>query len=443
MNIDRVRVQGLFGDFDHELAFGDDERIMILIGPNGFGKTTTLKLIDTLFNQPLGRLATLPFRRIEVSFNDGTILIATRETNGGTRHRSLPRLTLTCDPHGTGTPFPVPTTQLDPKHLPFPLSAIEDFIPVLTRLGSRTWYDTETGSTLELDEVLASFGDQFPPDFTPVAYDLPEWLQGIRSSVAIRFIDTERLTRNARQWRHRRPVPPTRTVSYYSKELATRIGKSIESYGSLSQDLDRTFPARLVADGNHPNASIGDLRKELAAIEQKRSRLEEAGLLAGHRSGLDIPDLREVEDSQLGVLAVYAQDAREKLGVFDKLYKKVNAFTRIANARFRHKTVAVNNNGLMVVKSDGTALDLEKLSSGEQHELVMLYELLFRAFANSLILIDEPELSLHVAWQEQWLKDLEDIAALSDFRAIVATHSPEIIGDRWGLTVELRGPSSD
>ena len=84
----------------------------------------------------------------------------------------------------------------------------------------------------------------------------------------------------------------------------------------------------------------------------------------------------------------------------------------------------VKTDGLSVVNADGSELDLEMLSSGEQHELVILYELLFRIPDNSLILIDEPELSLHVLWQEQFLKDLEEMAALSNFRVILATHSP-------------------
>jgi hypothetical protein len=36
-------------------------------------------------------------------------------------------------------------------------------------------------------------------------------------------------------------------------------------------------------------------------------------------------------------------------------------------------------------------------------------ELLFRVTPGSLILIDEPELSLHVVWQEQFLKDVQQI----------------------------------
>jgi predicted ATPase len=44
---------------------------------------------------------------------------------------------------------------------------------------------------------------------------------------------------------------------------------------------------------------------------------------------------------------------------------------------------------------------------------VLLHELLFDVAAHSLILIDEPELSLHVSWQEEMMRDLIDIACIS------------------------------
>ena len=159
----------------------------------------------------------------------------------------------------------------------------------------------------------------------------------------------------------------------------------------------------------------------------------------GEHGGLAVHDLSNVDKSKQDVLAVYAQDAKEKLAIFDDLYEKISAFKRIVNSRFSHKRVSVSDEGLRVSKNGDTDLDLEMLSSGEQHELVILYELLFRASSNSLILIDEPELSLHVDWQERWLEDLAETANLSSFRAIVATHSPEIIGDKWHLVVELLG----
>ena len=80
------------------------------------------------------------------------------------------------------------------------------------------------------------------------------------------------------------------------------------------------------------------------------------------------------------------------------------------------------------------------MSSGEQHQLVLFYELLFRIKEKSLILIDEPEISLHLGWQKKLLRDLLKIAKIVQVDFIIATHSPLIINDRWDLTVELEAP---
>jgi predicted ATP-binding protein involved in virulence len=68
----------------------------------------------------------------------------------------------------------------------------------------------------------------------------------------------------------------------------------------------------------------------------------------------------------------------------------------------------------------------------------MLYELLFGVKDDALILIDEPELSLHVGWQIRFLPDLQRIQKLKPLQIVMATHSPQIINDRWDLTVELK-----
>ena len=445
MNIDRVRVKGLFDHFDHDLAFSPSERIMLVLGPNGFGKTTTLRLIDALFNQSMGRLARMPFRAVEVSFDDGTILTATRDRRGhGHDHDSLP-LSVTRQPGGDGEAFR--PRKANPNHLRMPMSAIEDVVPILSQIGPRRWQHSETGAVLDLEDVLAIFWDELPPEARRGSMGHPEWLRKIQGSVTVRFIDTERLTGPKRftgslpRRRYGLEPSPQRTVSLYSKELANLISRSIAEYGALSQSLDRTFPRRVVGEGQHASASVETLKEDLDAIEKRLSQLEDAGLLAGAQPGIEIPNLALVDDAQRGMLAVYAQDAQRKLEVFDDLYDRVSTFKRITNSRFQHKQVAVSSEGLQVSRDDGRNLNLEKLSSGEQHELIMLYEFLFRASANSLILIDEPEISLHVAWQEQWINDLEETAQLSGFRAIIATHSPEIIGERWSLTVELNGPS--
>jgi len=55
-------------------------------------------------------------------------------------------------------------------------------------------------------------------------------------------------------------------------------------------------------------------------------------------------------------------------------------------------------------------------------------------------MIDEPEISLHIAWQQDFLNDISAIIDLSKFDVLLTTHSPDIINNRWDLTVALEGP---
>lgn len=77
------------------------------------------------------------------------------------------------------------------------------------------------------------------------------------------------------------------------------------------------------------------------------------------------------------------------------------------------------------------------LSSGEQQILVLAYEVLFRSESQTLVLIDEPELSLHVLWQDTFVEDLTRMGRVRSLQFILATHSPSLIGGRDDLKRSL------
>jgi predicted ATP-dependent endonuclease of OLD family len=64
---------------------------------------------------------------------------------------------------------------------------------------------------------------------------------------------------------------------------------------------------------------------------------------------------------------------------------------------------------------------------------------LFEVSKDSLILIDEPELSLHVAWQKTFIDSLARIISLNAFDVLLATHSPALVARHFNLAIEL-GP---
>jgi predicted ATP-binding protein involved in virulence len=138
-------------------------------------------------------------------------------------------------------------------------------------------------------------------------------------------------------------------------------------------------------------------------------------------------------------LLVYLKDSEDKIRVFDDLLNKLELFTSILNERrFTYKSIKIDRKtGFIFQTNKGKELNLTDLSSGEQHEVVLLYELIFKANPNTLVLIDEPEISLHVTWQKEFLSDLLKILELQKMQVIVATHSPQIINDRWDLVFNL------
>ena len=84
-------------------------------------------------------------------------------------------------------------------------------------------------------------------------------------------------------------------------------------------------------------------------------------------------------------------------------------------------------------------MKLKNLSSGEQHQIVLFFELIFLANSGTYYLIDEPEISLHVDWQRSFLDDIARVESLRGHKFIIATHSPQIIGSRRSLCVALDG----
>jgi hypothetical protein len=131
------------------------------------------------------------------------------------------------------------------------------------------------------------------------------------------------------------------------------------------------------------------------------------------------------------LLRSYAVNMGKKLDIFVDLEAKIEAF--INNLKIlKHKKVEVNLEKGFLFKIEtgletGRIINPKDLSSGEQHEVILNYELIFKTENNSIILIDEPEISLHILWQRKYIDNLIDIAKANNLSIIVATHSPDIV----------------
>lgn len=121
--------------------------------------------------------------------------------------------------------------------------------------------------------------------------------------------------------------------------------------------------------------------------------------------------------------------------------KKLEMFVSIIDSfEFSNKHLEISPHaGFYFVMDDDihSPLTPEQLSSGEQHILLQVYELLFAAAKQSLVLIDEPELSSHMYWQMIYSQQIEKIANEQKLQCVIATHSPQIFNQIWEHTIDL------
>ncbi|MCT7990616.1 AAA family ATPase [Laspinema olomoucense] len=439
MRIHKISVTNLFGIFNHTIPLNLDERITIIHGPNGFGKTILLRMLNGLFNSRYLELVTIPFSEFRVEFDNGEQLVVTQSIEKTSKAKKHP-ITLQLFDSGLSKKeeFQLIDVASDSNSFEQMSQVIESRIPETSPINYEISFNFSTHEILPVADVIRRFGEVLPKQLRQINTE-PNWFINVKKSIALQLIEAQRLF-NFSNVLSGGEDPRITSVAAYSEELAEHIQSKLAEYGELAQSLDRTFPARVVKTTAHPDLTGEKIHAKLREIEEKRYQLIEAGLL-NQDEDPDFQVDRSIDDTAKSILSVYVEDVENKLRVFEELAQKIEILKRIINSRFCYKSISVNKEkGFIFQTDDGKQLSPENLSSGEQHQLVMLYELLFKAKPNSLILIDEPELSLHVAWQAHFLKDLQQIAKLVNIDVLIATHSPDIISDRWDLTVELKGP---
>lgn len=83
----------------------------------------------------------------------------------------------------------------------------------------------------------------------------------------------------------------------------------------------------------------------------------------------------------------------------------------------------------ILIEQDGDELHPYQLSSGEKQILVILLTVLVQDGQPFALFMDEPEISLHIEWQQQLIKLIRELNP--NVQIILTTHSPAVIMDGW------------
>lgn len=427
---------GVLAEYDHHIVIPRDDDFLIIYGPNGVGKTKFLEIIHALSRLDGATLARLPFDTATLQYSDGTLIRVAElalpmvDIGGRFLHRPL-RFTLT--KHGE---------ELDSWD--YTGNDFEEWLGENTMWRpvdqNGIWEHRTDGDQIHITELE----DRYPQRLKG-RKALPDTFRSFRNAVSSYLIETQRLRIDSprplrpavavRPGQRRKPVSK---IAEHAAKMRKLVNDAQTEHSTITQQLDRDFPNRVLAGTDEP-ADADAVRKRYEDQNAFRSRIGQVASV-DLNDALSLPD-RPLKDWEIRLLTLYVDDAERKLAPFDKLLQKIELLEEIVNSRLLRKKLQVTaKDGLSVRHElDDRRIALNALSSGEQHEIILMFDLLFNVEEGALVLIDEPEISLHVVWQLAFIPDVQKIAELAGFRFIVATHSPQIINDEWDRAVPL-GP---
>ena len=461
IRVKSIHAKRLFGMYDHDVVL-KEERTTIVFGRNGVGKTVMFKLTHAILSGEMAAMLDLlryPYIEFKVVLSDGGVVVAERNdreiasqaellVDEGVAIRNKPKVTdqvrLTYRPvSGDSKSYTINEgvfTKL--------ASRLERRLP-FHQVSPDRWRDDETGEVMNALEVVARWGELGDDD--DVSMSVREW-RGLVGNLLPQslLIQAQRLIRVGRSSdRHYlRPEGTTirDTVLAYSADLKSRIDQTLAQYGREAQRLDQTYPQRLLqqasAQAGEGLMEQGDISASLQTMKQQQAEYQALGILGEQPQEMGPnQDALLTTDVYRAAMSVYVRDAQEKLKIVHNLAQRVQLLLKLIGEKFSNKKLKIDpkTHDLVVESTHGHVqqLSVNALSSGEQHQLVLAYDLLFRTQPNTLVLLDEPELSLHVEWQERFLEDLKAVIDVVGFDALLATHSPYIINGHNELTVGL------
>lgn len=120
-------------------------------------------------------------------------------------------------------------------------------------------------------------------------------------------------------------------------------------------------------------------------------------------------------------------DAHEKA---NEIAREKIHFQDIVDDLFRDtgKKIQRNKNEIYF-DSFGETISPLKLSSGEKQMLIILLSVLVQNQRPAVLFMDEPEVSLHIEWQQRLIALVRDLNP--NIQIILTTHSPAVIMDGW------------
>ncbi len=420
--IEKIELEGIHRRYNLKVEF--NKSLNILYGQNGTGKSTLIHIISNLANCDFIRFAFIEFKRIRILYSSGVEIILTQEAIPDSIDKRIV-VSVPC-----GEPLVFTKSQAmdeirdteDERYGSVAVSGIQmalmDFI-----------------EKNDLDQIAASY---FPAFRT--------MLEAWSSRKEGRVFNSSSRKVNITSFARELFGPFLPNINYPSpleieKKLHDEVRDcevSIARYESsiFSTSFIKVFSSLVKDTDNELDPT--ELLQEISQLtkDSTSNRLggvqEHSDIYGSLRRYVTASKSSPLQKSASGALKVYRDALKERRDFQEKAFDTVNSYFDVVNFFLDKKKLSyeldrVRKGPRVRLKfPDGSWSRIMVMSSGERQLLTMLYAV-NKMSQFSTVLIDEPEISLHIDWQEELLGKMME--QLGDRQIIVCTHSPSIAAD--------------
>lgn len=449
MKLKKFTAKNVYGYLKFDIDFYND--LSFLVGVNGSGKTTMLRLMQALLTPSFRDLLSIPFSEASVIFDDKGIMT---EINSIKSDDKVELKVSTIE-----------ETLLLSKMLPDELDYIvahrersdevfeelqikysdNKVFQYISKINAPVFLGLERTHKSNL-EVSGDFYYERERLITKAAQRGLRAKRIIKGSLAAGLTETQLLVQETyRQLRRRE-----NTLSERLKEDILLSSFKPSDFSFLETDLTTLKPSmsekseflerkqELAIALTNIGLSEEKIKKVLDEFFNRLQDLFKSMENAGDSKGIPLHwILNKAQIDRVADLIKIIDDHKSKV---DKIFAAINTFIEIMNSFYKdtEKLLTIDTVGqLGIQRPDRKTASIDALSSGERQLLIIFAHLLFNEYGtrSNVFIIDEPELSLHLSWQEQFVAKALEVSP--NTQLILATHSPEIIGDYDNKSINI------
>jgi ABC-type cobalamin/Fe3+-siderophores transport system ATPase subunit len=409
MNIlESVWIEGFWGERTINFDFHDD--VNFIIGINGSGKTTVINLIVSMLTADLSALSKIDFTQARIKLKS----TSSRKKPSVYVRKFVPENKIfdaiefeVRESVSEAPIIKINTEVLDdtfynrrPRHLRYNYDEENNFeikkIVNVSWLSVHRFNNDRTGRDEDrtesaVDKKLRELSNRLVRYFSTLGQNGAQLLESFQKTV---FLSMLHRKGSKTQFNTIRNMDITEEKKALEAIFSSFKVKKYDFQSRLDGHFDALTKAREKLSGKHPDLSL---------------------------STADISVLLGTERIDY-IVDEWSRLVEERKYIFEPR----DTFLKIINRMMQRKEFHINDkNELDVITQSGKYLPITSLSSGEKQLIIVLGEALLQEKKSWVYIADEPELSLHVRWQESLVENLRAINP--NAQIIFATHSPDVV----------------